>query len=76
MRRELEGWLGRLEKLARSGRYTEEQWRLLELLTDGEPIPPELRGVKIPIELLREAAGLDDDEDSEPWDGDDPPYNA
>lgn len=52
--------LERLETRYTGAEFTDKEWRLFELVTLGEPIPPELRHVKIPIELLRSV--LDDDD--------------
>lgn len=66
MKKELEGWLARLEAMANSSRFTEEQWELLYLLSSSDKrpeIPPRLRDVKIPVEMLR---ALLDEDDNEP----------
>lgn len=66
MKKELEGRLSRLEGRVGEAAFTDDQWRLMELIADGHPIPPELRAVKLPLAMIRSL--FDDDDDGVDFD--------
>lgn len=75
MKKELKGRLSRLEGRVSEATFTDDQWRLMALIATDQPIPPELRGVRLPLALVRSLFDDDDDVESlrrggDGWDDD------